>query len=93
VSADALAQLRHGARPEGLADDEQDALDLAHAQLQQHGAAEPTYQRALARFGPAGVVEIATLVGYFVMVCGVMNLARTPAMAGNTEPALPGWPG
>jgi len=93
VSASALEQLRHGARPEGLADDEQDALDLAQELLRQHGACEATYQRALARFGAPGVVEIATLVGYFVMVCGVMNLARTPAAAGNTEPPLPGWPG
>ena len=29
-----------------------------------------------ARFGEQGVVELTTLVGYFAMVCWVMNVAR-----------------
>ncbi len=79
VSAAALEALRVGARPEGLAGDEQAALDFAQELLRHHGVADATYARSLQQFGEAGVVELATLVGYFVMVSWVMNMARTPS--------------
>lgn len=96
VSPAVIDALRTGARPDaardGLADDESVALDLAHELLRQHGASDATHARAKAVFGDAGAVEIATLVGYFTMVCWVMNLARTPARPSDEAP-LPGLPG
>lgn len=96
VAPAVIAALRDGARPDatrdGLADDESAALDLAQALMHQHGASDATHARAVAIFGNAGAVEIATLVGYFTLVCWVMNLARTPARPSD-EGALPGLPG
>jgi 4-carboxymuconolactone decarboxylase len=96
VNPAVITALREGARPDaardGLADDEAAALDLARELMQQHGAADATHARAVAAFGDAGTVEIATLVGYFTLVCWVMNLARTPARP-SVEPPLPGLPG
>lgn len=67
-----------GRQPRGMAADEAAALDFTAELLLQHGSSDATYAEALASFGEQGVVELASLVGYFVMVCWVMNVARTP---------------
>ncbi|MCD6061429.1 MAG: hypothetical protein K0S16_1740, partial [Moraxellaceae bacterium] len=69
VAAESIEALRVGARPKQLAPDEEVALDFTRELLQTHGTSDPTYQAALATFGEQGVVELASLVGYFVMVC------------------------
>jgi 4-carboxymuconolactone decarboxylase len=68
-----------GARPKTLPSSEEVALDFTRELLATHGVSNATYAQALAAFGEQGVVELTTLVGYFVMVCWVMNVARTPA--------------
>jgi 4-carboxymuconolactone decarboxylase len=91
VSAEAIEALRLGARPRGLQPDEEAALDFTHELLRTHGTSDPTYAAALAAFGEQGVVELATLVGYFAMVSWLMNVARTPTQA-TTVPGLDAFP-
>jgi 4-carboxymuconolactone decarboxylase len=87
VAAGALEALRIGARPEGLAADAQLVHDFSTELLRQHGVADATYAQAVAALGEAGVVELSTLLGYFVMVSWVMNVARTPSRpAGDVRP-------
>jgi 4-carboxymuconolactone decarboxylase len=82
VDAGAIDALRQGARPaSGLKDDEALALDFTLELLHTHGSSELTYDRAVRAFGEQGVVELTTLVGYFVMVSWLMNVAHTPAQA------------
>lgn len=90
VAEAALEALRVGARPAGLAADEECALDFVQELMRTHGASDLTYGAALERFGERGVVELTTLAGYFVMVSWIMNVARTPARSAGR--ALPGWP-
>jgi 4-carboxymuconolactone decarboxylase len=92
VAETAIAQLHAGARPRQLAADEEVALDFTRELLLTHGASETTYAAALAQFGEAGVVEMATLVGYFVMVCWVMNVAHTPAQSSAQGAPLQPFP-
>ena len=92
VAVQAIESLRVGARPRELADDEALALDFTQELMQHHGCSEPTYQAALQRWGEQGVVELATLVGYFVMVSWLMNVAHTPAKTGADGTALPAFP-
>jgi len=92
VAAPAIAALHAGARPKALAADEEIALDFAHELLRTQAVSEPTYAAALTQFGEAGVVELATLVGYFVMVCWVMNVAHTPAQPGAQGAPLKAFP-
>jgi 4-carboxymuconolactone decarboxylase len=92
VAAATLEALWQGASPKSLPADEEAALDFAHEQLRQHGVSEPAYRAALAQFGEAGVVELSVLLGYFVMVSWLMNMAHTPAMASAQGPALPAFP-
>lgn len=48
--------------------------ELVHA----HRLSEHTWEAGLKQWGEATLVELLTLVGYFVMICWVMNVARTP---------------
>ena len=91
VSADALEAVRLGRRPAGLAADEQVALDVATELMQRHSVSAPTWALACATFSEAGVVELTTLVGYFVMVSWVMNAAHTPSRPTTVVP-LPAHP-
>lgn len=74
-----LDAIAAGRQPRGMAADEAVALDFTSELLQQHGSSDATYAEAVTSFGEQGVVELTSLVGYFVMVCWVMNVARTPA--------------
>jgi 4-carboxymuconolactone decarboxylase len=82
--------VREGRRPADMNDDEACAHDFASELLQHHDVADATYQAALARFGERGVVELASLIGYFVMMSFVLNVAHTPPEAGvEPLPRLP----
>ncbi|MBC5763963.1 carboxymuconolactone decarboxylase family protein [Ramlibacter albus] len=85
VSEAAIEALRSGARPKQLAKDEECAYDFATELLATNGVSDATYADALAQFGEQGVVELTTLVGYFVMVNWVMNVARTPSLASDEK--------
>lgn len=74
-----LDAIAAGKQPRGMAADEAVALDFTSELLQQNGSSDATYAEAVDAFGEQGVVELVSLVGYFVMVCWVMNVARTPA--------------
>lgn len=92
VAPATIEALRLGATPKGLPPDEEAALDFTLELLRTHGTSDPTYAAALKTFGEQGVVELATLVGYFAMVCWVMNVARTPAQAGASGPGIAAFP-
>lgn len=92
VAQSTIEALRVGARPKGLPEDEEAALDFTREVLNTHGASEAAYLAAVARFGEQGVVELTTLIGYFVMVSWLMNVAHTPAQAAAQAEPLPGFP-
>jgi 4-carboxymuconolactone decarboxylase len=90
VAEATIEALRVGARPHRLPPDEEAALDFSRELLQTNGVSDPTYGAALAAFSEQGVVELASLVGYFVMVSWLMNISRTPALPGG--PGLDAFP-
>jgi 4-carboxymuconolactone decarboxylase len=92
VAEATIEALRLGARPRQLPADEEAALDFTRELLQTHGCSDPTYQAALQLFGEQGVVELTTLAGYFVLVSWLMNVARTPALAGAAGPGIAAFP-
>jgi 4-carboxymuconolactone decarboxylase len=83
VPASALAALDAG-RPS--APDLRADLALARAVagevVARHRLREETWAAARAMWGEPVVVELLTLVGYFAMVCWLMNVARTPGPTG-----------
>jgi 4-carboxymuconolactone decarboxylase len=92
VAEAAIEALRAGARPRQLAADEEVALDFSTELLQRNGVSDSAWQAALAQFGERGVVELTTLVGYFVMVSWLMNVAHTPPQAGAAGKPLGAFP-
>ena len=81
--ADAIADSR---RPAGMAEDEEIAYDLATEILRLKRVSDPAYERAVAKFGEQGVVDLVSLVGYYNLLAIVMNTTRTPLRAGTPEP-------
>jgi len=80
-----------GRRPERMAEDEEIIYDFSTELLRNQSVSDPTYARALAKFGEAGVVEAASLEGYYVFLALVMNATRSPVPPGVT-PALTPFP-
>jgi 4-carboxymuconolactone decarboxylase len=88
----AVADVGAGRRPHGLAPDLACAVDFASELMLRNGVSDATYADAVAQFGAAGAVELTALVGYFTMVCWVMNVARTPGPAGSQASGLTAFP-
>lgn len=89
ASLEAIAEGRY---PHSTAPDEASMVDFVTELLQHHGVSDSSYAAALALFGEQGVVELTTLVGYFTMVCWVMNVARTPGQPQPDFGALTAFP-
>jgi len=86
---DALAE---GRQPQGMAEDEDLAYQVCGELSRTRSLCETTYRRAVQTFGEAGVIDLATLYGYFVTVCAIMNLAHTPAPVETKVAPLPPFP-
>ncbi len=79
VPVAALAALQAGQPlPAGLCRDLALARSVTGELVGQHRLREDTYATAVDEWGEPGLVELLTLVGYFAMVCWLMNVARTP---------------
>ena len=81
--ADAIADSR---RPATMAEDEEISYDLATEILRLKRVSDPTYQRAVAKFGEQRVIDLVSLVGYYSLLAIVMNTTRTPLRADTPEP-------
>jgi 4-carboxymuconolactone decarboxylase len=91
LSAEIIAAVAAGRRPDRMADDE-DALYRLCVELHQNqSVSDPTYARAVEVFTEQGVIDIVGISGYYTMLAMVLNTARTPVPAGHT-PALAPFP-
>lgn len=84
--------IAEGRRPDRMAVDEELAHDFTIELLQHHGVSDRTYARAVELFGEPGVVELTTLIGYFVMVSWLLNVSSTPAPADSGVAPLGSFP-
>src|SRR4249919_632824 len=81
--ADAIAD---GRRPTEMAEDEEVAYDMATEILRLKRVSDATYDRAIAKFGEQGVIDLLGVVGYYNFLAIVLNAARTPLPDGVPEP-------
>jgi 4-carboxymuconolactone decarboxylase len=93
TSPASIDAIREGRRPLDMSEDEALVHDLVIELLAQRGWADASYARAVARFGERGVIDLVALVGYFVTVCGVLNVAHTPPELADGVAVLPPLPG
>jgi 4-carboxymuconolactone decarboxylase len=54
--------------------------------LRQHHASDATYERVLAAYGTAGIVELTALIGYYAMVALTLNAHDIGVPEGATPP-------
>jgi MFS family permease/alkylhydroperoxidase family enzyme len=92
VEHTAIDAIQAGRRPRGLTAEQETTVDFVTELMGRHGVSDATYAEAIRRFGEPGTVELTALVGYFVMVCWVMNVARTPGVEGSRTPSLAAFP-
>lgn len=91
LSQDIMSAVADGRRPERMAEDEELLYDFCQELVRNQSVSDHTYQRAIARFGEAGVVEATTLEGYYSFLAILMNMARSPLPPG-AKPALTPFP-
>lgn len=91
LKPDVAAAIADGRRPSGMAEDEELVYDFCAELVRTHGVSETTYQRAVAKFGDQGVIDLLGVVGYFTAVSMIMNVAHTPPPENGVAPlaALP----
>jgi 4-carboxymuconolactone decarboxylase len=82
--------IRDGRRPTGMSADQETVYDFVIELLRNHRVADATYQRAQARFGDKGVVDIAGIAGYYSLLAMEMNTARYEG--GDPSKKLPRFP-
>jgi 4-carboxymuconolactone decarboxylase len=92
IAQAAIDALAAGRRPRGLAAEEETAIEFVTELMKRHGVSDETFAEAARYFGEPGAVELTALVGYFVMVCWVMNVARTPGPTGSHATPLSAFP-
>ena len=86
-----IAAIADGRRPEHMAEDEEILYDFCTELIHNQSVSDATYARALSKFGEAGIVEAASIEGYYTWLAMVMNVARSPVPAG-ARPALAPFP-
>jgi 4-carboxymuconolactone decarboxylase len=86
-----ISAIAEGRRPDVMADDEAIVYDLSTELQDNQSVSDRTYARALAKFGEPGVVEMATIQGYYTYLAMVMNAARVGVQP-NSKPQLERFP-
>ena len=84
-----IAAVADGRRPGHMAEDEEILYDFCTELQHNRSVSDPTYARALAKFGEAGVVEAANIEGYYAYLAMIMNTARSPLPGGAKPPLMP----
>ena|SRR5436309_963181 len=91
VKPELLTAVAEGRRPRGMAEDEEILYDFCTELQSNQSVSDATYARAVAKFGEPGVVEMASIQGYYTYLAMIMNAARV-TMAPNAKPPLERFP-
>jgi 4-carboxymuconolactone decarboxylase len=75
-SVDAIAE---GRRPAGMSSDEEIVYEYATELIKNKQVSNATFDKAKARFGAKGVVDLTGIVGYYTFLAMQLNIAQYPA--------------
>ena len=81
-----MTAVRDGRRPDRMSDDEAIVYDFSLELQNNQGVSDATYAKALATFGEPGVVELASIQGYYAYLAMVMDVARIGVQPGAKAP-------
>ncbi len=86
LSKEIVAAVEEGRRPDRMSEDEAIVYDVSLELENNQSVSDGTYARAVARFGEPGVVELASIQGYYAYLAMVMNVARITAQPNAPQP-------
>jgi 4-carboxymuconolactone decarboxylase len=86
LNPDIAQAIADGRRPAGMSEDEEAAYDVVTEILRLKRVSDPTYARALAKFGEQGVIDLLGVTGYYTFLAVVMNATRTGLPENVAEP-------
>ena len=85
-----IEAMRVGRRPDAMSPDQTIAYEFVSELNHNKQVSDVTYERARARFGEKGVVDITGVVGYYTLLAMQLNVAQTPPT--GAIPRLPRLP-
>jgi 4-carboxymuconolactone decarboxylase len=88
-SAEMARAIAEGRRPEGMVEEEEILYEFCMEFQRNRSVSDATYERTVSRFGELGIIEAASLMGYYTMVSMISNTVRVPVSAGATPALLP----
>ena len=91
LSADIMSSIADGRRPDRMSEDEAIVYDVSLELQNNQSVSDATYAKAVAKFGEPGVVELASIQGYYAYLAMVMNVARITTQP-NVAPQLERFP-
>jgi 4-carboxymuconolactone decarboxylase len=78
VKDDIINAIAEGRRPDVMVEDEGIAYDVATEILHEKRVSDTTWNRAVAKFGERGVLDLLSTIGYFTSLSVVMNATHPP---------------
>ncbi len=86
IKPEVVQAIAAGRRPSGMSKDEEIVYDFCSELHANKCISDPTYDRALARFGEQGVIDMLGINGYYTFVAMIMNGTRTAVPEGKPAP-------
>lgn len=91
LNPEIVKAIADGRRPSGMSEEEEIVYEFSTELHRHQSVSDATYQRAVAKFGEQGVIDMTGVNGYYTFIAMALNVARTPLPKGAT-PALAPWP-
>ena len=89
LSPEVVAAVSKGRRPEAMSADAAIVYDFVTELLRLQNVSDPTYAKAVERFGEPGIIDMIGVAGYYSFLSMMMNTARTAVPANSEVPPLP----
>lgn len=86
ISKEIVEELRNRRTPEFADPDERLVYETAQEMVRSRGLSDAAYARAVERFGEEGMIEFATLVGFYHTVSVLLNTFQVEAPEGDPHP-------
>ena len=80
------AAIADGRRPSNMADDEEAAYDMSIEIQRTKRVSDATWNKAVAKFGEQGVIDLLGINGYYTFLAITLNAARTALPPNVAEP-------
>jgi 4-carboxymuconolactone decarboxylase len=86
IKAEVVKAIADGRYPMHMSEDEQIVYDFCTELHVNKSVADPTYERAVKRFGEQGVIDMLGINGYYTFLAMIMNGTRTAVPDGKAAP-------